>query len=317
MSEYSEYEEESSDENGEELTIEEERAIDVALAKAIKGDGFNNEDISVTNEYVESHNKEDKTRLLNESVEALKEIASHDPKDETNAFLLDYFSQRKWDKKQKKPTKEELDADNDLDDVVEAFTVEENYNFRHEEQNFDIIPSNPRFVEGEDRNRETNRQRKRREAAEQARENTELIEKKLDEIDQKYEKIAKENENGKLTNEQLHQYADEYSAVLREEQGGAFNYTEVKTDGGIEKSIKILEDDNDNEEDANDRNVEYDEEQNDSKPNMRKNDKNKPRRNKFNKNHGNAFHGKFDKNRKKRHGGPSASRMSTYEAHRH
>lgn len=318
MSEYSDYDE-SSDENARELTVEADCAINKALAKTVTGEALKNEKISIDSEFVESHNEEDKSKLLNESAEALKAIASADPKDDTDAFLRDYFSRRKWEEKQKKPSADELKADDDLDEIDEGLEFEERYNFRHEEKDFDIIPSNPRFVEGEDRVKESNRHKKRREAAEKSKELEEQYKKRLDEIDEKYKKIAEEN-GGRLSKEQLHQYTNECADVLLEEQEGVFNYSEVKTDGGIEKSIRILDDENDEEESLYE--PDNDGKEKSSKPNKNVNKERDQirskhpavnKRNKFNQ----KRNGKFGKSHKNRYKGITASRMSTYESHKH
>lgn len=293
------------------------------MKKINTGEALKNEEISVESEYIESHNKEEKLKLLEESKEALESIASADPKDATDAFLLDYFSSRKWEEKQKKPSAEELKADDDLEDIDDAIEFEERYNFRHEEVDFDKISRAPRYVPGEDRVRGSKRKQKRQEEAIKAKELEEQYQKRLDEIDEKYKKIAEKN-NGRLTKEQLHQYTNECADVLLEEQEMPFNYTEGKPEGGIEKAINIMKADDDDEEESDDEseNENNDGDENSSKPNKdhkeglnKKWDKG-PKFNQKNRfNHGK--HGKFDRNRKNKFKGVSSSRLNAYKSHKH
>lgn len=328
MSDY-EYSDESSDEIAKELSVEQDRAINIALAKVTTGEAINNEDISIDSEYKESHNKEEKSKLLNENKEALKTIVSADPKDETDAFLLEYFSSRKWEEKQKNPSTEELKADDDLEEIDDALEFEERYNFRHQEENFFEIQRNPRHIDGLERNKETKRHKKRQEAHEKEKEQDELYNKQLDEIDEKYKKIAEEND-GRLSPEQLRQYTNECADVLLQMQGGdPFQYKEEKKEGGFKKSVLILEgeeeesyDEPNNDNDNNDDN----ENDNDNDGERKSSNLNENKKKKWNKGSGfnkkNRFikgkQGRFDKNRKHdKFKGVSASRLSAFESHKH
>ncbi|OHT10960.1 hypothetical protein TRFO_19532 [Tritrichomonas foetus] len=242
----SEYSDSSSDELGEELSIEKDLAINVALSKVTTGEAIKNEEISIDS-VLAAESSKDKDKLLEDNRKTLGQISAADPNDETDAFLLKYFGERKWEEKARKPTKEEIEADDDIEEVDQEIEFEEHYNFHHQEKGFETIPTNPRFVEGEDRVKESSRHKKRREAAEKAKISEEEYQKKLDEIDEKYKAIAEKN-NGRLTNEQLHQYTEEYSVILLEQQDGVFNYLESSNNGGMEKSIKILDAEYDGEE---------------------------------------------------------------------
>ena len=289
----------SSDDLAEELSLEKDAAINMALAKVATGEAINNEEISIDSEM--AHESKNKAELIEQNNEALVKIVGSDPKDETDAFLKDFFANRKWEEKSKKPTKEEQEADDDLEEIDQGLEFEKRYNFRHEEKGFNVIPSNPRYVEGEDRVKETNRQKKRKEKAEKSRINEEEFQKKLDEIDEKYKAIADQN-NGRLTDEQLHQYTDEYSKVLLEQQDGVFQYTETNADGGIEKSINIL---NANDDEEND---------NDDGSKKDKNEGGKKHRGKFNsKGSHNNRRGKLGKGPHK----SGSSRMNLFFNHRH
>jgi hypothetical protein len=171
--------------------------------------------------------------------ERLAEVCGDTPADDpANAFLKDFFANRKWVQHQKSaPLKSDSD---DLEEIDDALEFEKRYNFRHQEPGSTVIESHPRRVEGESRESETARHRKRREQAETGREQTEENQTRLQEIDSRYRILAGEN-GGHLTSEQLKAWVDEVCNIEIPTQEERFEYTEVAANGGIEKSVRILE----------------------------------------------------------------------------
>ncbi|KAH0789506.1 hypothetical protein GPJ56_006586 [Histomonas meleagridis] len=291
----------SEDDSAHELSIEADRAINVALMKAITGNAKDDE-VSVESELKEG----DKEKLTKENKDALEKISAADPQDETDKFLSKFFSERKWEGKGNAET-DEVSPDEDLEDIDSGLEFEKRYNFRHEQKGFSLIQSNPRRVEGEERNTETARKRKRRREAEESAKEREALEQQLDEIDKKYAKLAEEN-GGHLTSEQLSAYADETSKIYLIQQKGAFPYVEVEADGSIEKSLKILNDEDTENKEGGDEEPPNPKNKKDKKPNIRGKG-NHPMRG------GRRIRGGFRGGHNK--SGVSESRLNTYFAHRH
>lgn len=289
----------SEDENASDLSLETDRAINVTLMKAVTGEAISDKSISISNELKNG----DKKQIQEENREALQKLSANDPTDETDAFLSKYFTERKWESKNQSIKKEEQTPDEDIEEIDSGLEFEKRYNFRnynHQKEGFKpFVETNPRFIEGSERENENSRKRKRKKEAEEKEAEIEQFNKEMDEIDEKYRKLAEAN-GGKLTNEQLSAYVDETSKVYLAKQKSAFPYMEVNSEGGIEKSLKILE-----EEDQEDDDVE-DDENNEKKEKkiIKKKDK------KDNK----KFHKGGNKNRRN---GLSESRMNTYFSHRH
>lgn len=284
----------SEDENASDLSLETDRAINVTLMKAITGEAITDKTISISNELKSG----DKKQLQEENSEALKKLSANDPEDPTDAFLSKYFTERKWESKNQSVKKEEQTPDEDIEEIDSGLEFEKRYNFRnynHQKDGFKpFVESNPRFIEGSERESENARKRKRKKEAEEKEAKMEQYNKELDEIDEKYKKLAEAN-GGKLTNEQLSAYVDETSKVYLANQETAFPYVEVKSEGGIEKSLKILEE----------------EDEEDEEKDVQKVEKKKEKSNKS------KFHKKGDKGKYNKGKSLSESRMNTYFSHRH
>jgi hypothetical protein len=187
----------------------------------------------------EDENASELSAEVDQQIQArLADAGLDGPSDPADAFLKDFFAKRKW-VQQRKSVSLKSDSD-DIEDIDDALEFEKRYNFRHQEPGSSVIESHPRRVEGESRDSETGRHRRRRAEAELEREKTEATQQQLDAIDEKYRLLAEAN-GGRLTPEQLSQWTDEVSALIIEDQGGKFEYTEIARDGGIERSIKILD----------------------------------------------------------------------------
>jgi hypothetical protein len=251
MSDYSDYSSDGTpeDENGEELSISMDTAINTTLLDATTGRAIQDKSISIESA-LESRKNKSKEELLAETKTALSKISEAAPEGSAEAFLRDYFAERQWENPDGVAPNLDSESD-DLEEIDEGLEFERRYNFRHEEEGSDIIPTNPRRIEGEERVRETSRKRKRREEKEESQIEEAEVNRRLDEIDEKYRLIAEAN-SGKLTNEQLHEWVEETSTVLLEGQGDPFPYVEVGTKDGLEKSLRILEG-GDEEEEAGER----------------------------------------------------------------
>jgi len=188
--------------------------------------------------YSSSESEADETTIkdfMNKVDESLKKVQLDD-KDDANKFINDYLKQELWNKKEK-PLKNDDESD-DIEHTEEAIEFERKYNFRFEEGGSAVIESHPRKIEGEQRKNENARQRKRREDKEEKDIHNEEEQKRLDEIDEKYKKIF--DEKGKLSPEEISAWVAETSNVIVEAQGGAFPYTETDADGGLARSLEVL-----------------------------------------------------------------------------
>lgn len=187
----------------------------------------------------------DLNNYLKDTDSKLAEIRGDQPIDEVDKYLDNYFKNESW--KGNTPVPNVDESSDDLQDVIESSKTEENYNFRYEEPGADKIESHPRKVEGESREEISARKRKRMEAKEEKDQMNAEVEKAIEEIDEKYHQIYIKNGN-KLTNEQLTAYNNKIADVIVKSQGEKFQYVEVAKDGGLEKSIKLLEEDMEEEE---------------------------------------------------------------------
>ena len=174
--------------------------------------------------------------FIKKTDESLKLIKKNENLDETTKFLTNYLEKELWNKNDIK--NENIDESDDLDHTENSVAFEKKYNFRFEEKGSDKIESHPRKIEGEQRINENSRKRKRKEDQEEKNENLLLEQKLLDEIDEKYKKIFEEK--GQLTDQDLSNYNNEISDIILKNQDGIFPYIEVPKEGGIEKSIRLL-----------------------------------------------------------------------------
>ena len=234
------YSDSSEDDNATELTLEADAAINKTLLQAVTGAALADPNVSITTE-LEGLRTKQASEVQQENEEALEKISAADPKDPTDAFLKDFFAKRRWEGQGE--VKIDDDSD-DLESIDEALEFEEMANqnvasYRHLEAGGTEIASNPRRVAGEQREKETARHRKRREESEQARIKEEEIQRRLDEVDEKFKAIAEAN-GGKLTKEQLSEYTDAVAAVMVDGEE-PFQYNEVEAEGGMEKAIRIWE----------------------------------------------------------------------------
>lgn len=203
----------------------------------------------------------DLNSYLKNSDAKMSEIRGDQPVDDVDKYLDGYFKNEKW--KGNAPVPNVDGSSDDLDEVIESSKTEENYNFRFEEPGADKIETHPRKVKGESREEMSARKRKRLEKKEEKDQQNAEIEKLIEEIDEKYHQIYINNGN-KLTNEQLTAYNNEIADVIVKAQGERFNYVEVAKDGGLERSLKILEENIEEEElpdDEEEENGEEDKEQ--------------------------------------------------------
>jgi hypothetical protein len=298
----------SEDDCAEDLTV----GLDSAINKTLL-EGASDQSISIESALKAQKNKSTE-ELLAQTEDALAKIAAASPEDATDSFLRDFFAKRKWENKGAQTIKVE-DHSDDMEEIDEGLEFEKRYNFRnekkksddaesrpafrHEEEGSSVIQTNPRRVEGEERVKESARKRKRREHKEEDRVHAEEYDRRLDEIDEKYRKLAEAN-GGKLTDEQLHEWVEESSTVILEDQGEAFPYVESAVDGGIEKAVKILDGPEEEEEEIEE-----------------KEEKKEKRERRFERND------RFERHRGRgrfmgrgRGGNMSKSRMDTYFAHR-
>lgn len=283
------------DDSNSEETITENRKVEIKYKIKHSGQDEDYSDDSEDNQ------------VLSDTDQLTGGVTITDPKDETDRFLMSYFSQKRWEQKPKKPTEKEIEEDDDLDEIYEQNNFEEHYNlYHHQEENFHKLQSNPRSVEGESRVREKSRKRKRHEEALKAKEREESFNKKLDEIDEKFKAFAEAN-NGQLTDEQLQEYTDAYANVLLEEQEDKFEYTQNDSEINMKASLKILDEEDNGEEESEEDEVPQRKDHNSHQRGREFHGHGRGRR-------GRGGRGQFRHNTKNR--GMSNSRLDAYSSHK-